>query len=503
MKGIWVMSLVVVAGLTVTGCVNRASQEQAKKVAEIVTDQSTAVEVMSVNASNVPKMLALTGQVVTDDDVQVSVKAPGRLSAVYVKDGSIVSAGQVIAVQEGREAQTRVSQAMANQAAAAASLRQAQRDATVAPDRTAAAVRSSEARVRQAKSALQKALNGSRSEEKAQAKANVDRTKSDLELARKTLERSRRLEREGAISTAQLEIDQNRFDNAQTAYTSSVEQYNLVLEATRPEDIEQAREAVKQAEEQLKLDKANQKLDPSARDRVDSARAQLNAAQDAVRLAQIAVEDLTIRAPMSGKVSGNPLQVGTLVSPGVAVARLIGTGGIFFEAEVPEKEISEVVPGMGVEATVQALGDVMLSGKVVSVSPLASNLGRLYTVRVSIDEAAGKIKPGMFVRGELKLGTIEDVYVVANNVLIRDGEATSVYVVVSETKDGKTQMVAKKKKVTLVRTDGEVAVIDGLEPGDQIVKKGQSTLFDGAPVKVDDGTAPAESAEPTEEKEGE
>lgn len=501
MRIIWAVSLILVAGMTVTGCVNRKGQEQAKKVAAIVTDQSTAVEVFSVNATNVPKLLTLTGQVVTDDDVQVSVKAPGRLAAVYVKDGSVVSAGQVIAVQEGQEARTRVSQALANQQAAASALRQAQRDATIAPERTAAAVRSSEARVRQAKSALLKAQNGARSEEKAQAKSNVARAKSDLDLAKKTLDRSIRLEKEGAISRAQLEADQNRFDNAQAAYTNAVEQYNLILEATRPEDIEQAREAVKQAEEQLKLDKANQKLDPSARDRVDSARAQLNAAQDAVRLAQIAVEDLTVRSPMSGKVSGNPLQVGTLVSPGVAVARLIGTGGIFFEAEVPEKEIAEVVPGMSVEATVQALGDVVLTGKVVSVSPLASNLGRLYTVRVSISEAAGKIKPGMFVRGELKLGTIEDVYVVANNVLIRDGETTSVYVVVSELKDGKTQMVAKKKSVKLVRTDGEVAIIDGLEPGDQIVKKGQSTLFDGAPVKIDDGKAPAEST--TEKKQGE
>ncbi|MFM9874314.1 MAG: efflux RND transporter periplasmic adaptor subunit [Fimbriimonadaceae bacterium] len=501
MKGIWLLSLIVVAGLTVTGCVNRKGQEQAKKVAAIVTDQSTPVEVFSVNASNVPKLLALTGQVVTDDDVEVSVKAPGRLSVVYVKEGSIVSAGQVIAIQEGREAQTRVSQALANQQAAASALRQAQRDATVAPDRTAAAVRASEARVRQAKAALLKAKNGSRSEEKAQAKSNVARTKSDLDLARKTLDRSIRLEKEGAISTAQLEIDQNRFDNAQSAYTSAVEQYNLILEATRPEDIDQAQEAVKQAEEQLKLDKANQKLDPSARDRVDSARAQLNAAQDAVRLAQIAVDDLTVRAPMSGKISGKPLQAGTLVSPGVAVARLIGTGGIFFEAEVPEKDIAEVVPGMTVESTVQALGDIVLTGKVVSISPLASNLGRLYSVRVSISEAAGKIKPGMFVHGELKLGTIKDVYVVANNVLIRDGEATSVYVVTSETKDGKSQMVAKKKAVKLLRTDGEAAVIDGLAPGDQIVKKGQSTLFDGAPVKIDDGKSAAETT--TEKKQGE
>lgn len=495
MKHLWLLSLIAVVGVTATGCVDREGQEQAGKVAAIVTDPTTPVEVQMVSSTNVPKVLQLTGQVVTDDDVSVSVKSPGRLTAVYVKEGSVVTAGQVIAVQEGREAQARLSQAIANMNTAASSLKQAQRDASVTPERSAAAIRGSEARVRSAKAALQKAMNGARSEEKAQAKANVDRAKSDLELARKTLERSKRLEKEGAISKAQLEADQNAFDNRQAAYTTAVEQYNLILEATRPEDIEQAREAVRQAEEQLKLDQASQKLDPGAKDRVDSARAQLNAAQDGVRLAQIAIEDLTVRAPMSGKVSGKPLQAGTVVSPGVAVARLIGTNGIFFEAEVPEKDIADIQIGMSVDATIDALGDIALSGSVVSISPLASNLGRLYTVRVSIDETAGRVKPGMFVRGELRLGTISDVFVVPNNVLIRDGQTTSIYLVTEDA--GKLK--AEKKEVKLLRTDGTAAVIDGLQDGDKIVVKGQSTLFNGAVVVIDDGKAPANKEGETEE----
>lgn len=493
-----VAAVALVSLMAVTGCVDRQGQQQAKKVEAIVTDPSVPVEVISIDQTEVPRTLELTGQVVTDDDVQVSVKTPGRLAAVYVREGMAVSAGQVVAVQEGREAQARLSQAGANLSAAQASLRQAQRDAQITPERSLAAVRASEARLRSAQAALDKAIKGARTEEKAQAKANVDRAKSDLELARKTLERSKRLEKEGAISTAQLEADQNRFDNAQAAYTGAVEQYNLVLEATRPEDIAQAREAVRQAEEQLRLDKANQKLDPAAKDRVDAARAQVDAAQDSVRLARIAVEDLTIRAPMSGKVSGKPLVAGTLVSPGIPILRLIGTNGIFFEAEIPEKDIAEVQPGMPVNATVDALGDVALSGQVVSVSPLASNLGRLYTVRVSINESAGRVKPGMFVRGTLRMGTIRDVAVVPTTVLVRDGQSTSVYLVKEETKDGKPRLAAHKTEVELIRVDKGSAVISGLATGDRIVSVGLGTMFDGASVVIGEGAKTAEGA-----KEGE
>lgn len=493
--GVWASAGVL--ALALVGCVNREAQKQAKDVEAIVTDPATLVTTMGVQSASVDQVLELTGQIVTDDDVSVSVKAPGRLSAVYVQEGSIVKAGQVIAVQEGREAYARLSQASANLSSARATLRQTEIDARHAPERSSAAVRASESRVRQAKAALSKALAGARTEEKAQAKANVDRAKSDLDLAKRNLERSKRLEKEGAISTAQLEADQNRYDNAQAAYTNAVEQYNIILEATRPEDVAQAREAVRQAEEQLKVDKANQKLDPVAQERVNGARAQVQAAQEAVELARIAVDDLSVRAPMGGKVSGKPLQAGTLVSPGVAVARLIGTGGVFFQAEVAETEVSNISPGMAVDASIASLGDVMFSGQVVSVSPIASNLGRLYTVRVAINESLGKVKPGMFVNSQVVIGRNEDVFVIPASTIIRDGDQN--YVFTTATEDGK--LVAKKRDIKLIRSQGSDSIVDGLNDGDQLVVKGHTTLVDGALIRLEEEKPVDESPANTEKGE--
>lgn len=486
---------VSILALTLAGCVDRDSQKQAKKVEDIVTNPATIVTTQAVQSTSVDQVLELTGQIVTDDDVTVSVKAPGRLSAVYVQEGSVVKAGQVIAVQENREAYARLAQANANLASSRATLRQVELDARTAPERSSAAVRAGESRVRQAKAALAKAMAGARSEEKAQAKAAVDRAKSDLDLAKRTLDRSVRLEREGAISRAQLEADQNRYDNAQAAYTNAVEQYSIILEATRPEDLEQAREAVRQAEEQLRIDKSNQKLDPSAQERVNGARAQVQSAQESVSLARIAIDDLSVRAPMAGKVSGKPLQAGTLVSPGVAVARLIGTGGVFFEAEISEKDVAAISTGMAVDATIESLGDVMLTGRVISVSPIASNLGRLYTVRVSIEESIGKIKPGMFVKSQVVIGRNEDVFVIPSQVLVRDGDVSYVYT--TATVEGK--LVAKRREVKLIRTQGTNAVIEGLNDGDELVVKGQTTLIDNAPIRIE-GTTPEEPATGESEK---
>jgi RND family efflux transporter MFP subunit len=490
-KSLPIWSVVLLASLALAGCVDRAAQEQSKKTAAIVTDQTTVVETTLAESRDVPRSLDLTGSLVTQDDVAVSSKLPGRLVTVYVQDGAAVSAGQVIAIQESGDAMARLRQARSQVDAAQSAVRQAELDARVTPTRTDAAIRASEARLRQAKANLSKLESGARPEEKRQAKANLDRAKSDLSTAEKNLERSKRLHAEGAIATAQLEADENRYQNALAGYQSALEGYNLALEAVRTEDIAQAREAVRQAEEQLRVDRANKQLDPAATERVTGARAQLEAARENVRLAQISLDDLTIRAPMSGKISGKPLQSGTMVSPGVPIARIIGADGIYFEAEVPEKEVSRIRPGLPVQAAIQALGDVALTGTVVAVNPLASNLGRLFTVRISINERLSDLKPGMFVRGKLETGVDQGVITIPDLALVTDGEDSYVFLVKQTKKDGVSGLMVERKKVVLIRRTGGLALVEGLVEGDEIVTKGQTTLVDGGMVRK-------ESAKPTE-----
>ncbi|MDI9634657.1 efflux RND transporter periplasmic adaptor subunit [Kamptonema cortianum] len=486
MKKTLIASAIVVSAFALPGCVNRAAQEQAKETAKIVTDQTQVVTAVAAEERDVPHSLSVTGSIVTDEDVAISAKQAGRLTAVYVRDGSVVKAGQVIAQQESSEAMARLKQARANADAARAAVRQAKLEAETAPSRSDAAVKASEARVRQAKAALDKALNGSRAEEKAQAKANLDRAKSDLDLAKKTLERSKRLFEEGAIAKAQLEADQNRSDNAQAAYNSALEQYNLILDAVRPEDIEQAREALKQAEQQLKIDQSNKRLDANLSDRVRSAQAQLDSALEGVALAQTALADLTIRAPMSGKVSGKPAQPGAFMTPGAPICRLINTGGVYMEADVPEKDVVTIQPGMPVAVYVDALGATAFSGQVAAIDPLASNLGRLYKVRISFQTSNAQLKPGMFARGELNLGTDRSVMTVPSASIQRDGESASIYTVAKSTEGGDSELIAKKVSVKIVRSFNGLTIVEGVSPGDQVIVKGATKLVDGAAIRLAD-----------------
>ncbi len=478
--------LVVCALLALTGCVDRGKQQQAKATEKIVTDPTTSVTVEPARQEDVPDYLTLTGQIVTSENVTVGAKNPGRIVAVYVRDGDAVSAGQAIAQQETTEAAARLRQAQAGVQSSKSQLDQALIDLKTAPTRSTAAVRGSEARLAQARQALAKLLNGAREEDRKSAQIAVDRTKSDLDLAKKELDRQRNLYKEGAVALTDVEQAENKRDNAMAAYQQALEQVKITNDQSRPEDVAAAREALRQAEAQLKSDQAAKETDPIYRQRVDAASANLQSAQDALTLARQALSDMTIKSPVSGRVSGRPLQAGSYAGPGTAVATVIGSGGAYFDAEIPEKEVSRIHEGQEVDVKVTAADSQTHRAVVRTVSPAASSVGRLFSARVEFDSRDTTVKPGMFASGQLLLGTDAGVITVPTAAVLTDGGDARVFLVVGDK--------AKRASVKVVRSYGLRSIVTGLSPGDKVVTKGQSTLVDGAPVKVVTGEpAPAEA----------
>ncbi len=459
------------------GCVNRDAQEQAKRTEKLTSDPTVPVVVASLEPREMVRSVEVTGSITTPEDVTVGAVTAGRITSVLVRDGDPVRAGQVIARQETQDLTARVQQARSAVDAARSALQQAKNQALIGPQRSAAAVRSAEAQLTSARAGLLKAQNGARPEEKAQAQANVDRAKSDLETAKAGLERSKKLYAERAIAKAQLEQSENAYSSALSAFENALQTQRITENATRSEDLVAAQQAVRSAEEQVRMARSEQSLDVQFAEQVRGAQANLRSAQESLGVAQKALSDAVIRAPFSGKISGNPLQVGAMAAPGTPVARIVNAKASYFEAEVPESTVSQIQQGASVDITVDALPQTKLTGRVVAITPSASKVARLYNVRIQILENVPGLKAGMFARGNLVLGRVSNVPAVPATALLRDGQNTSVFVVEGDK--------AKKVSVQTGLSSGEWVQIDGVEPGAEVVVKGQSKLIDGAPVRVE------------------
>jgi RND family efflux transporter MFP subunit len=471
------LSLAALCLLAGAGCVNRGAQAQAARTNALISDPAIPVTVMTVNPTVVDEVLEVSGSMAANEDTAIASLAGGKLVQVTISEGDSVAAGQVVALLDTEDSRKRVAQARASLDAARSQVTLARNEAAAAPLRSSSAVRAAEARVRQSREVVAKLKSGARTQERNQAAIQVERADSDLKTAKAAVDRARRLYNEGAIAKADLEQIENRYDNAMAAYKAALEGQSLANNAVREEDIRIAQNDLAAAEEVLRIERTQKSLDANFRERVSSALAGVRSAEQQLALAEKAVRDGVVRSPISGRISSRPLQSGTIIAPGTPVARVVATSDLAFEPELTEAQVARIQPGMEVNVTVAALDGAQLTGRVETINPVASSVGRLFKVRVLIQETEGRLKPGMFGKGFLVVGRRENVYRVPDRAVLRDGMRAWVLV-----NDGGKSV---RRTLSVVRSSGNEVIATGLKPADQVIVRGQQGLLEGAVLKTE------------------
>ena len=467
-------------GLFLTGCRDKAAQEQGKKTQEILQDLTKPVQVQVAAKRVMRETLEVTGEIIAQQDTSVSAKTSGRIAGVYVKDGDSVGAGQVIAQLDTANQMIALQQAQAQVSSATAGLNQARQNARMNPIRSTAALDTARAQLRSARIQLSKARTGARSEERKQAENAVESARSNMETAQREVSRQRALFGEGAISQQKLDQAENAYQQSVNQYKSSIEQLSIVRNATRPEDIASAEEQVRQAEANVRSADAQKRMDSNFGDQVAAAQANLSAALATSRLAQQGISDAAVRAPFAGRIAGRPLQPGTVVASGMPIARLVGLDGIYLEGEAPENAINFVKSGTNAVITLDALPGQTMMGFVAGISPMSTGVGRLYKMRISVDRPGPSVKVGMYARAVVTIRKVEDAVVVPVSAIVRQSGEDVVFVV--------DNRVAKSVRVKRGLKEGDLVQVEGVSPGQQVVIRGQNDLDDGSKVKIEAGT---------------
>ena len=469
-----IMALAVAYGIS--GCVDRKGQAAAIATSAIVNDPLRDVSVTPVKVEDLQDLLQVNGEIVTSDDAQISTQVTGKIQSILVKEGDVVSAGQVVAMMDSENLQHQASQARAALTSAQAQLAQASANARLTPRKSSAAVRQAEAALRSAKAQLQKALNGARPEERQQAENSMAAAKSNVDTAKKQLDRTRQLVKEGALPQSQLDTALNAYETAMTQYENSIQAVKLIQNQVRPEDIETARETVRQAEQALESAKSSKNLDVTLVDQVNVSRGQVNSARAQLDVAEKNLKEATIKAPFAGRIYGRPLQAGVVVGSGTPIARIVGGHGVYFEGQVPSDKVGQVQSGTPVTISVDAMPGKTFPGKVIAVSPQGDNVGRLFNIRIQFNQLSANAKPGMFATGSVVLSEDKGAMMVnEESIISRDGIK---YVMVAEGDK------AKKVVVTTGLKKGTMTEVKGLSSAAQVISKGQGALVDGSKIRI-------------------
>jgi membrane fusion protein (multidrug efflux system) len=216
------------------------------------------------------------------------------------------------------------------------------------------------------------------------------------------------------------------------------------------------------------------------------------------------IERKTIRAPFSGILGIRHVNLGQYLAGGDAIVPLQSLHPIYANFGVPQQEAGQVRVGRNVRITAgEAAGveSVEFTGPVTAINSVVDEATRNVQVQATLANPAGKLRPGMFVQVALVLGAGRSVVTLPASAISYAPYGDSVFVV-TDLKDpkGHTYRGVRQQFVKLGGTRGDqIAVVSGVNAGDEVVTSGVFKLRNGAAVFVNNKVQPANNPAPKPE----
>jgi HlyD family secretion protein len=374
-------------------------------------------------------ILNATGYIVAHHKIQLASKVVGKVSWIGVEKGDRVREGQVIVRLEDDEYRAQLAQAKGQLGALEARLKELE--------------------------------NGSRPEEIALAKANLDQARADQENARITLERSRKLVADGVQARQVLDDAQARYDG-QTARVNSLDRaFDLARLGPRAEVKEQVR-------------------------------AQIAEARGRLAFYETQLANTVIRAPITGTILERVVERGEFVTTGFVgdrgakgyVVSLADLNDLQVELDINQNDFARLGARQKGVVTTDAYPDRKYPGVIEEISPEANRQKATVQVKVKVLNPDEYLRPEMnasvaFVAepkaGEASSNAAAKPVVLAPAAAINNGV---VFVAVGD------RAVRRTVRTAGSVNQGNLRVEDGLIGGEDLILDPPPGLTDGSKIKV-------------------
>jgi len=190
------------------------------------------------------------------------------------------------------------------------------------------------------------------------------------------------------------------------------------------------------------------------------------AAQARVDAAQVTVDSLSIIAPFDGEVLSVDNHVGDVVSAGELSANIANLDHLYVATQVDESDIANLKLGNQVEATLDALPGVTLTGKVTAINPVGKVESGLvkYAVRIDWDKVADDmfLPLGSTVNAAIQVREASEMPAVPITAIQNDSNGEYVWVVQADGSTVRVDIVSGSIVGDLVTVTGD------LEAGERV-----------------------------------
>lgn len=406
------------------------SQQEASDSIQVddQTAKSLGIKVEPVTSQRLDISIKTTGQIeaLPSQKVEVTSPIPGKVNELLVEPGAYVKAGQPVAV-------------------------------IASPDLIE--------------------LRVSSQEKQAQAKAELQQTQADLDLAQQNYQR-------------QVEIAKAELQQAQTQVAVAQEQYDRDRELAEKGVIprrQMLESQAKLAETKAQLTTASSQREVlEAQNQLKRAQSSLEAANSLLqlsnttyqtRLQQLGTEAndqglAIITAPISGRVADREVTLGqAFEDAGGKLMTIIDDTTVFATANIYEQDLDKIKNGQQVRAKVASVSDRTFIGKIAVIGSVVEGETRVVPVKAQLSNINGTLKPGMFAELEVMTSQADTTATVIPSSAIVDVDGKKLVYL----QNGDS---FQSVEVTLGQTSGDlVEVKSGLFEGDLVVTQRAPQLY--------------------------
>jgi Cu(I)/Ag(I) efflux system membrane fusion protein len=228
----------------------------------------------------------------------------------------------------------------------------------------------------------------------------------------------------------------------------------------------------------LALDRKNSRLMKAAKNRLTSLNVPISAIKELEKTKKVS-QTITFYSPKSGVVDNLKIREGFFVKPGTTIMSIGTLKQVWVNAEIFERQASQIKVGMPVDMTLDYLPGHEWTGSVDYVYPTLDVKTRTLKVRLKFSNKKELLKPGMFAQVTFHEQNDEKTLAVPKEAVIRTGNSNRVVLALGEGSFKSVNVKVGKFN------DKYAQILDGLKEGERIVTSAQF-LLDSESSKTSD-----------------
>jgi membrane fusion protein (multidrug efflux system) len=228
----------------------------------------------------------------------------------------------------------------------------------------------------------------------------------------------------------------------------------------------------------------------ASRSALDTALAQSRAAEAQLNTVGVTRRDAALVAPIAGLVAKRHAVAGEKLSAEQPVITIVDLRRLELAATVGTHEVSLLQPGLPVQVRVEGVADVV-AGQIARIAPAAEAGSRSIGVTIAIDNPKEAFRAGQYALAEVTLADPTQRLTLPETAIGSTSGQTHVWLIENGSLARRAVITGRRDAGT-----GRVEIVQGLNPGAQVLAARFDNLREGAKAVVAAGKAASVAAAP-------